>query len=252
MVVGIMLSIFSQVTGINAIMYYAPEIFKSTGDGSGSALLQTIAVGVVNVLFTFVAIKYVDKLGRKKLLLRGIAGMMLCLLIVGSAFYFGAEKGYLVLIAIMAYIAFFAMSLWPANIRGGSRNISNESTRHGNVGSHIRVVVGSFLVSQSFPVLLDAIGNAFYILDLYVHGNIRLRICMENGARNKGKNPGRNRTLLAPARTEQAGEIKECVDFFWGRPQYIWHRLLRRTLRHTEICRAVKTTFNYFLHRSYR
>ena len=113
MVVGIMLSIFSQVTGINAIMYYAPEIFKSTGDGSGSALLQTIAVRCGKRIILLLPPKYVDKLGRKKLLLRGIAGMMLCLLIVGSAFYFGAEKGYLVLIAIMAYIAFFAMSLGP-------------------------------------------------------------------------------------------------------------------------------------------
>ena len=95
-------------------------------------------MGVVNVLFTFVAIKYVDKLGRKKLLLRGIAGMMLCLLIVGGAFYFGAERLSRAKIAIMAYIAFFAMSLGPLTFVVG-RNISNESTRHGNVGSHIRV-----------------------------------------------------------------------------------------------------------------
>ena len=60
LVIGIVLAIFSQVTGINAIMYYAPEIFKSTGDGSASALLQTVLVGAVNVTFTLVAIKYVD------------------------------------------------------------------------------------------------------------------------------------------------------------------------------------------------
>lgn len=161
MVVGIMLSIFSQVTGINAIMYYAPEIFKSTGDGSGSALLQTIAVGVVNVLFTFVAIKYVDNLGRKKLLLRGIAGMMICLMIVGGAFYFGAEKGYLVLIAIMAYIAFFAMSLGPLTFVVVAEIFPTKARGTAMSVAIFALWSAVFLVSQSFPVLLDSIGNAF-------------------------------------------------------------------------------------------
>lgn len=161
MVVGIMLSIFSQVTGINAIMYYAPEIFKSTGDGSGSALLQTIAVGVVNVLFTFVAIKYVDKLGRKKLLLRGIAGMMICLMIVGGAFYFGAEKGYLVLIAIMAYIAFFAMSLGPLTFVVVAEIFPTKARGTAMSVAIFALWSAVFLVSQSFPILLDSIGNAF-------------------------------------------------------------------------------------------
>ncbi len=97
MVAGIILAMFSQITGINAIMYYAPEIFKSTGDGSDSALLQTILVGVVNFLFTIVAIKYVDKVGRKSLLLVGSAGMTICLALIGGAFYLDLAKGYLVL-----------------------------------------------------------------------------------------------------------------------------------------------------------
>ncbi len=121
--IGIILCIFSQVTGINAIMYYAPEIFKSTGDASGSALMQTVLVGVINLLFTLVAIKYVDKWGRRTLLLLGAGGMAVCLAIVGSAFYFGFAQGYLVLIAILAYIAFFAISLGTACIRGYFRNI---------------------------------------------------------------------------------------------------------------------------------
>src|ERR1035437_76650 len=84
LLIGIILCIFSQVTGINAIMYYAPEIFKSTGDASGSALMQTVLVGVINVLFTLVAIKYVDRWGRRILLLIGCAGMAVCLAIVGG------------------------------------------------------------------------------------------------------------------------------------------------------------------------
>lgn len=161
MLIGIMLSIFSQVTGINAIMYYAPEIFKSTGDASGSALMQTVIVGIVNVLFTFVAIKYVDKLGRKKLLLRGIAGMMLCLMIVGAAFYFGAEKGYIVIVAIMAYIAFFAMSLGPLTFVVVAEIFPTKARGTAMSVAIFALWSAVFLVSQSFPVLLDSIGNAF-------------------------------------------------------------------------------------------
>src|SRR5699024_11164066 len=76
--IGIILSVFSQITGINVIMYYAPEIFKSAGDSTDSALLQTILVGAINVLMTLVAIKYVDRLGRRRLLLIGSAGMAVC------------------------------------------------------------------------------------------------------------------------------------------------------------------------------
>lgn len=93
-------------------MYYAPEIFKSTGTGTDSAFIQTVLVGVINVAFTLIAIKYVDSWGRKKLLLSGISGMTICLCIIGLAFY-TQQQGYLVLIAILGYIAFFAMSLGP-------------------------------------------------------------------------------------------------------------------------------------------
>ncbi|MDB5192123.1 MAG: sugar transporter [Segetibacter sp.] len=161
LMIGIILCIFSQVTGINAIMYYAPEIFKSTGDGSGSALMQTVLVGVINVLFTLVAIKYVDKWGRRTLLLLGSGGMALCLLIVGSAFYFGFAKGYLVLGAILGYIAFFAISLGPLAFVVISEIFSNR-----NRGKAMSVCIfflwsAVYLVSQTFPMLLDSIGSAF-------------------------------------------------------------------------------------------
>ncbi|MFC0181892.1 sugar porter family MFS transporter [Pseudarcicella hirudinis] len=73
--IGVSLAFFSQITGINAIMYYAPEIFKATGDGVKSALLQTIMIGVINIISTVVAILYVDKLGRKLMLMIGSGGM---------------------------------------------------------------------------------------------------------------------------------------------------------------------------------
>lgn len=161
LLIGIVLAIFSQVTGINAIMYYAPEIFKSTGDGSGSALMQTVLVGIINVLFTLVAIKYVDKLGRKALLLIGITGMIICLLAVGAAFYFEMQKGYLVLIAILGYIACFAISLGPLTFVVIAEIFPTKAR-----GTAMSVAVFSlwaavFLVSQTFPILMGSIGNAF-------------------------------------------------------------------------------------------
>lgn len=165
LIIGILLCIFSQVTGINAIMYYAPEIFKATGDGSDSALLQTVLVGVVNLLFTFVAIKYVDKAGRKKLLLIGIAGMAICLLTVGAAFYLHAEKGMLVLIAILAYIAFFEISLGPLTFVVIAEIFPNRIRGRAMSITIFALWCAVFLVSQTFPILKDSIGvgNTFWI-----------------------------------------------------------------------------------------
>jgi len=161
LLIGIVLAIFSQVTGINAIMYYAPEIFKSTGDGSGSALMQTVLVGIINVAFTLVAIKYVDKLGRKALLLIGIAGMTVCLLAVGAAFYFEMQKGYLVLIAILGYIACFAISLGPLTFVVIAEIFPTKARGTAMSVAVFSLWVAVFLVSQTFPILMGSIGNAF-------------------------------------------------------------------------------------------
>ena len=161
MVIGIVLAIFSQVTGINAIMYYAPEIFKSTGDGSASALLQTVLVGAVNVIFTLVAIKYVDRLGRKPLLLIGSAGMAVCLATIGAAFFYGMLQGNLVLIAILMYIAFFAISLGPLTFVVIAEIFPNRTRGRAMSISLFALWAAVFLVSQLFPVLLELIGSSF-------------------------------------------------------------------------------------------
>lgn len=161
LIIGIILSILSQVTGINAIMYYAPEIFKSTGDGSDSALLQTILVGVVNLLFTIVAIKYVDKAGRKGLLMAGSAGMTICLAVVGTAFYMDAVHGYLVLIAILAYIAFFALSLGPLTFVVIAEIFPNRVRGRAMSICLFFLWASVYVVSQFFPILLQSIGSAY-------------------------------------------------------------------------------------------
>ncbi len=161
LLIGVVLCIFSQVTGINAIMYYAPEIFKSTGDATSSALMQTVLVGVINVLFTLVAIRYVDHWGRRVLLLAGTAGMAICLAVVGGAFYFDMAKGYVVLVAILAYIAFFAVSLGPLAFVVIAEIFSNRNRGKAMSVSIFFLWISVYAVSQSFPMLLSAIGSAY-------------------------------------------------------------------------------------------
>ncbi|OPC52493.1 MFS transporter [Elizabethkingia miricola] len=160
LITGIFLAVFSQFTGINAIMYYAPEIFKSTGTGTDSAFIQTILVGVINVAFTLVAIKYVDSWGRKKLLLSGISGMTVCLFIVGLAFY-TQQQGYLVLIAILGYIAFFAMSLGPLTFVVIAEIFPTRSRATAMSIATFFLWLAVFLVSQTFPILIGSIGSAY-------------------------------------------------------------------------------------------
>lgn len=160
LIIGILLAIFSQVTGINAIMYYAPEIFKSTGVGSGSAFMQTVLVGIINVAFTFVAIKYVDHWGRKKLLLSGIAGMIICLFMIGFTFYL-RQYTFLILIAILGYIACFAMSLGPLTFVVIAEIFPTRARATAMSIATFFLWLAVFAVSQTFPVLTGYIGSAY-------------------------------------------------------------------------------------------
>jgi SP family arabinose:H+ symporter-like MFS transporter len=160
MIIGVFLALFSQITGINAIIYYAPEIFKSVGFGTDSALLQTVIIGLTNTLFTFVAIKYIDKLGRRKLLLIGVTGMIICLFGVGTVFHFQLSSGPLLLIFILGFIASFGCSLgpipwvimseiFPTKTRGIAMSIAT-----------LTLWIGVVLITQLTPVLLSEAGGA--------------------------------------------------------------------------------------------
>jgi len=111
-VAGIMLSVFQQFVGINAVLYYAPLMFKNMGATTNSAFLQTVITGIANVLFTVVAIVTVDHLGRKPLLIIGGLVMAGAMLVLG--FLFNAQAvGIGALIAVVVYIAGFALSWGP-------------------------------------------------------------------------------------------------------------------------------------------
>lgn len=109
---GTLLAAFQQITGINAVINYAPVILEKTGVGGGTALLQSMLVGFINFLATIVALWLVDSKGRKTLLLWGAAGMILSLGYLTCAFAFGGSN-LSILISLLAYIAFFAASFAP-------------------------------------------------------------------------------------------------------------------------------------------
>lgn len=110
--VGIMLSLFQQFVGINAVLYYAPLMFKNMGASTDTALLQTIIVGVANIVFTLIALVTVDRWGRKPLLILGGVVMGISMLSLGFLFASG-NVGKAALIAVVAYIAGFALSWGP-------------------------------------------------------------------------------------------------------------------------------------------
>jgi MFS transporter, SP family, xylose:H+ symportor len=129
-IIGILLSVFQQFVGINVALYYAPTIFKSMGAGKDASMLQTVVMGVINVLFTVLAIFTVDKWGRKPLLIVGSVGMAIGMFAI-SFLSFKGIIGISTLVFIIIYTASFMMSwgpicwvliaeIFPNKIRGGA------------------------------------------------------------------------------------------------------------------------------------
>ncbi len=114
-IIGLTIAFFQQITGINAVMYYAPTIFEQAGGGTKAAFMQAVVVGLTNLVFTIVAINLIDRLGRRTLLITGAAGMALALMTLGVTFNKPIEEvnTVVVLSAIMLYVASFAISFGP-------------------------------------------------------------------------------------------------------------------------------------------
>ena len=172
LLVGIGLAVFQQITGINAIIYYADQIFAAAGfvGRSSQTMVTTWAVGGVNVAATFIAIAFIDRLGRRKLLLAGLLGMGLSLAVVGVTFHFmtadaGAGSlsaaGLVTLVALVVFIACFAFSMGPV-----VWTVINEIFPGHIRGRAVAVATAfnwasAFLVSQVFLSLVTLIGNSF-------------------------------------------------------------------------------------------
>ena len=160
LIVGVVLALFSQITGINAIIYFAPEIFKSIGMGVESAFFQTILIGVINTVFTFVAIWLIDKAGRRKLLLGGVTGMILCLLGTGLCFQYEIFAGPWLLLFILGFIASFATSLGPIPWVLISEIFPTKTRGVAMSFCTLILWVGVILITQLTPMALENLGGA--------------------------------------------------------------------------------------------
>lgn len=159
--IGLFLPFLSQVCGINAVIYYGPRILEQAGFTLNSALGGQVTIGLVNVVFTFVAIFTVDRWGRKPLLYIGIGGAVVSLVIIGLLFQYGITSGPWILIFILAFIACFAFSfgpvcwvvigeIFPNGIRGKAMSLAT-----------LTLWIGNFFVGQLTPIMLQGLGSAW-------------------------------------------------------------------------------------------
>ena len=164
-IIGITLSIFQQFVGINVVLYYAPEIFKKIDPNTDGALLLTIIVGIVNFLFTIIAIKTVDKYGRKPLMIIGALGMAVAMFALGFVFFSGAT-GYLALGCMVLYVASFAMSWGPVTWVLLSEIFPNKIRGRAMAIAVAAQWISNYLVSLTFPMMDD---NT-YLTEQFNHG----------------------------------------------------------------------------------
>jgi SP family arabinose:H+ symporter-like MFS transporter len=163
--IGILLAVFSQVTGINTIMYYAPVIFQKTGIGTNSALMQTAVIGSINFIFTIVAIVWIDRIGRRPLLIIGSIGMAVSLSALSLAFYMNKFDGILILVLILVYCASFAASIGPVSWVAISEIFPNKLRSRAMSVAVVFLWTANFIVILTFPVILNRLGGgmAFFI-----------------------------------------------------------------------------------------
>lgn len=153
LVVGLGLALFQQLVGVNTVIYYAPTILSDTGLTKSSSVTQTVFVGITNVVFTVVAVLLLDKVGRRKLLITGTIGLTVALATLGVYFTSSTLQDtapYLALVALLLFIASFAVGLgpvfwlmiseiFPTGVRSPAMSVSTV----GNWGAN-------FLVSATF------------------------------------------------------------------------------------------------------
>lgn len=156
---AILFAVFNQVSGINAIIYYSPRIFEMTGLGTRSSLLSTVGLGAINFLFTLLAMNFIDRIGRRTLMLIGSMGLIFTLGMVSYSFFTQHFNGWAVPFFLFMYIAFFAFSqgaviwvfiseIFPGQVRAKGQTLG--STTHW---------VMAAVIAFSFPYLSEKAGG---------------------------------------------------------------------------------------------
>ena len=157
---AVLFAFFNQVSGINAIIYYAPRIFEMAGLGQHSSLLSTVGIGLVNFIFTLVAINFIDKIGRKVLMLVGSIGLIISLFLIAGTFYLNIQSGLAIPIYIMLFIAFFAFSQGAVIWVFISEIFPNQVRAKGQtLGSSTHWVMAA-IIAFYFPYLTETLGGA--------------------------------------------------------------------------------------------
>lgn len=157
LIIGVVLAIATQITGINTILYYMPKIFMMAGlHDKETAFLATIPVAFMNVFFSLMAVLFVERLGRKGILMIALSGMSVFLFLMGLAFQGGVLPPAAVVLIVLAYLAFFMFGLGP-----GFWVLVSEiypTRTRGRALSVVSVVLWSatYAVSQTFPMLVEA------------------------------------------------------------------------------------------------
>lgn len=191
LVVGVGLAILQQVTGINTVIYYAPTIVEFTGvDSSAGSILAAVGVGVINVAMTIVALRLLDRAGRRTLLMIGVSGMVISLFALGLAFEVGGGGTFgsaLAIASLMTYVASFAISLgpifWLLNAEIYPLSVRSKAAGIGTMANW----TFNFIVSLTFLLLIEALGQSGAFWFYGGVGILTLLFCWKLVPETKGK-----------------------------------------------------------------
>ncbi len=191
LVVGVGLAVLQQVTGINTVIYYAPTIIEFTGvESSAASILAAVGVGIVNVGMTILALRLLDRAGRRSLLMIGVSGMVVALVALAGAFLGGGESTLDSAIAIgslMLYVAAFAISLgpifWLLNAEIYPLEVRSKAAGIGTMANW----GANFAVSLTFLPLIEALGRSGAFLFYAAVGVLTLVFCWKLVPETKGK-----------------------------------------------------------------
>jgi sugar porter (SP) family MFS transporter len=197
MTIGIVIGVMQQVSGINAVFFYAPMIFEKSGIGTNAAFMQAALVGLVNLVFTVVAMAVIDRLGRRPLLILGLSGIAACMLLLAWAFSAGDDANpRLILFAILGFVASFAVSLGPVMWVLFSELFPNRV--RGVAISFVGLVnsATAFVVTLVFPWQLQSLGSSMTFLIYGVCAVAGLAFVMRVLPETKGRSLEELETLL--------------------------------------------------------
>lgn len=158
--IGLLLPLFSQFSGINAVIYYGPRILNDAGISINNALLSQILLGAANLLFTLIAIWKVDQMGRRPLYLVGAMGATISLFLTGLCFYTGATNSLFLLLSVIAFLACFAFSIGPLKFVIAAEIFPNKIRGRALALSIMTMWIADTVVGQLTPVLLESVGTA--------------------------------------------------------------------------------------------